>query len=86
MVIRMEVLLKQCISFAKMNNDRVELKDKLTMEQQLKRDMVGFSLWLANADKKIDKAELVTIARTLDIDLDDSFKVLMEDVKKNHDT
>lgn len=81
----MEEALKKCFAFGKLKDSIIVHKDKNNMEEQLKRDMVEFSLWLANADKKIDRQELVTIGRTLGITLDDDFKILMEKVKENGD-
>lgn len=81
----MEGMLKQCFAFARLKDSSVVHKNEATMEVQLKRDMVEYCLWLANADRIIDKQELVTIARTLDIRLDEDFKAIMERVKANAD-
>lgn len=81
----MEDKLKKCFAFARLKDNMIVHKEKVSMEVQLKKDMVEFCLWLAHADKKIDRQELVTIGRTLDIRLDDEFKALMEEVKEKGD-
>ena len=86
----MEDLLKQCIGFAKAKNNillqKNIIKEKdLSLEEQLKQDMLEFALSMGYADKELDVKELLTIGKILDEEVDDNFKVLMEKVKEDSD-
>lgn len=77
----MEDLLRQCLDFAKNKNNLIKRDSDLSIEEQLKQDMLEFALSVGYADSELDTQELLTIGNVLGVEIDENFKAIMEKVK-----
>ena len=79
----MEEVLRQCLLFAKSRNNTVKNENNLSIDEQLRKDVLEFALSIACIDDKLDTQEIITIGNILDVAADDEFKSTLERVKES---
>ena len=79
----MEEALRQCLLFAKSRNNTVKKENNLSIDEQLRKDILEFALSIACIDDKLDTQEIITIGNILDVAADDEFKSTLERVKES---
>ena len=61
----MEEALRQCLLFAKSRNNTVKKENNLSIDEQLRKDILEFALSIACIDDKLDTQEIITIGNIL---------------------
>lgn len=79
----MEQLLENCIKFARKIESKVKLKGKLSVEEQLKKDILDFTLCLSQKDGTLDMQEILTIGTVLGLEIDSDFNESMETMRED---
>ncbi len=79
----MEEVLEQCLAFAKSRNNSVKKVNGLSLEEQLRKDILKFGLSIACIDGKLDTQEITIIGNIVGVEVNDDFKSILGEVEED---
>lgn len=79
----MEEVLEQCLAFAKSRNNVVKKVNGLSLEEQLRKDILKFGLSIACIDGKLDTQEITIIENIVGVEVNDDFKSILGEVEED---